>query len=129
MSSEYADEELRKALKQQALHDLSQDDGLMPVYRADVTSKAYFEDRLNEMPLVTLWGERLARDDINFSISVNERLVLEALERFMNRLDPWLPELHGELVGDILRLTDGSMRRAIEKTGEMPSVICQSIAS
>lgn len=127
MTGEASDGQLKAWLRQEVMHDLSQDDGLMPVYRSDVLSEEDFEARLEELPLIVIWNERMAGDGVDFSISVNSLKVVEAVARHLSVEDPWAPEIFHELVRDLQSLTNASMQRTVGATGLPPSEICRSL--
>jgi hypothetical protein len=124
---EHSDEELFRYLQTQTMAILSQSDSLMPHYREDIASEHAFELAADIMPLIAVWGERFTDEGCAFSISVNARLVAQALTRHVHPNDPWFNDLRAAIVGDLNLLTRRTLISTIESTGLSPRVICDSI--
>ncbi|MBD3744919.1 hypothetical protein [Sphingopyxis alaskensis] len=126
-ASEYWDEELFRHLQAQTMAILSQGDRLMPHYREDIASEHAFERAADTMPLIAVWGERFTHEGCAFSISVNARLVAQALMRHVHPNDPWFNDLRAAIIKDLSLVTRRTLISTIERTGLSPRVICDSI--
>lgn len=126
---ERTDEEMGYILKSLVVGVLSQNGGLDPHYRTDVTSEEDFEARSAELPLIVVWGEHDTPQGLAFSMSVNKRLVEAAVLGFVAREDQWFLPARAQVVDELRTVPFAAMMKAVEATGAPPSAICQSLAS
>lgn len=122
------EQDLERDLKGYVLASLSQNGGLTPRYREDVVSEEDFEARSAELPLVVFWGERDTPQGLAISMSINKRLVNEAVFQFVAREDPWFHPAFTRVVDDLRTTSFNSMMSVVQATGTPPSVICRSMA-
>jgi hypothetical protein len=122
------EEDLGRDLKGYVMASLSQNGGLTPRYREDVMSEEDFEARAAELPLVVFWGERDTPQGLAISMSINKRLVSEAVLQFVAREDLWFHPAFTQVVDDLRTTSFNSMMSVAQATGTPPSVICKAIS-
>lgn len=124
---ERTDEEMEYVLKSLVVGVLSQNGGLDPHYRTDVTSEEDFEARSAELPLIVAWGEHDTPQGLAFSMSVNKHVVETTVLGFVACEDQWFLPARAQVVDELRTVAFAAMMKAVGETGAPPSVICQSL--
>jgi hypothetical protein len=123
----YNDDELLDGARRFALAELERVEGFMPEYRHDIKAEEDFSASPGEMPLIAVWGERIADDGHYFSISINSFAVESALVEFMHPDDPLFDAAVNSVISDLRAVTRNALVSTIQKTGQSAEEICNSV--